>query len=73
MVDLDDLVDQVGIGGRLGIGRGAVNNWTVRYPDFPKPLARFGATPVYSWDAVVGWYISQFGMTKYKAIVAAVS
>jgi hypothetical protein len=66
MVELDDLMAQVDIGDRLGTTKKAVNNWIARHEDFPPPLVKLGATPVYSWEAVKEWYISHFGIKKYR-------
>lgn len=68
MHDLDDLVDQVTIARNLSTKTTAVNNWTVRYPDYPKPLIRLRGAPIYSWDEVKAWYIHHFGMRRYETV-----
>lgn len=56
--DLADLVAVGDIADECGVGSPAVSNWTVRYPDFPQPLAAVsrGRVSLYSRKAVLDWY-----------------
>ena len=52
------VVDPVGlpeIGIRLGVARKTAEIWQGRYPEFPKPEARAGGSPIWSWANVAAW------------------
>jgi hypothetical protein len=70
-VELEQLVAQVDIAQRMHVSNRAVNNWTVRFNDFPKPIVRFGNTPVYYWPDVVQWHIATFGQKRHAELVNA--
>lgn len=68
MHDLDDIVDQAFIARYFRALRTAVNNWTTRYSDFPKPLNTPGvAHPLYSLEQVKYWYVRKWGYKKYES------
>jgi predicted DNA-binding transcriptional regulator AlpA len=50
----DDLVGLAEVAAMLNITRTQARNWT-RRPDFPEPLARLRATPVWRADDVKAW------------------
>jgi len=55
-VDLDDLVDSIGIAERLGFSHTtSVQMLRRRHPDFPEPLITFGRVRVWSWTEVESW------------------
>jgi len=55
-VDIDLLVDATAIAERMGFARPqAVHNWRARYPEFPKPIAEFGKSTLWSWPDVEDW------------------
>jgi hypothetical protein len=56
--DLADLVSPADIAAECGVGKPAVSNWIVRYPDFPRALTTVaqGKTDLYSRKAVIAWY-----------------
>jgi predicted DNA-binding transcriptional regulator AlpA len=50
----DDLVGLAEVAAMLKTSRTQANRWT-RRPDFPEPLARLRATPVWRADDVKAW------------------
>jgi predicted DNA-binding transcriptional regulator AlpA len=50
----DDLVGVAEVAAMLNISRTQANRWTKR-PDFPEPLARLRATPVWRAGDVKAW------------------
>ena len=50
----DDLVGVAEVAAMLNISRTQANRWT-RRPDFPEPLARLRATPVWRANDVKAW------------------
>lgn len=59
MWELDDLAGNGDLADGLGVGKATVANWTVRYPDFPKPLIHLAAGPVWSRSQVKAWHDSR--------------
>lgn len=45
---------------RAGVKPDTVNQWRMRYRDFPEPLVRLRAGPVYYWPDIQAW-IKQTG------------
>jgi len=54
--DLDDLAGAGDLARLLGVSRATFCNWQKRYPDFPKPLVRLAAGPVFSREQVLKWH-----------------
>jgi hypothetical protein len=55
-VDVNDLVGAAEIADRLGLAHAqTVHNYTRRYPDFPKPVARLRQAMVWAWPDVEKW------------------
>lgn len=53
--ELDDLVGVGDLANELGESKATISNWSSRYADFPKPLARISNGPVYSREQVTEW------------------
>ena len=56
LVDPAELVSVGDIARQYGITNQAVCNWSARYPDFPKPVARPGSGQLFLRPAVERWY-----------------
>lgn len=53
--EMNDLVGVGDLAKELGESKATIVNWSRRYPDFPKPLARISNGPVYSRQQVTEW------------------
>lgn len=55
-VDVDQLVGASEIAERLGVNRPSlVQDWRLRYSDFPQPVARLKGAHVWAWPDVERW------------------
>ena len=53
---MDELVGAAEIAERLGLRHPSlIQDWRLRYPDFPEPIARLKAAHVWSWPDVEAW------------------
>lgn len=55
LVDTDKVVTKVDIARMAGTHRTAVFNWIERFPDFPKPIYRFGQVDIFDKKEVETW------------------
>lgn len=55
MWELNDLVGVGDLASELDESKATIVNWSRRYADFPKPLARISSYPVYSRKQVTEW------------------
>jgi hypothetical protein len=53
--DLGDLVSVAEIAQRAGVAVATVQSWRRRRTDFPEPVVRLAAGPVWRWDTVAEW------------------
>lgn len=58
-VDPADLGGLAEVANACGVTRQAVLNWPKRYSDFPAPVVRLAATPVWRLTEVVAWRSAQ--------------
>lgn len=53
---MNQLVGASEIAERLGVGKSSlIHDWRLRYPDFPRPVARLKAAHVWAWPDVEAW------------------
>ena len=53
--DLPELMGPGDLGALLGVRSNTVTTWATRHADFPPPVARVRAGPVYNTAAVLEW------------------
>lgn len=53
--DGTSLVGVAEIAERAGVAEATVHSWRRRRPDFPAPLARLAAGPVWDWTDIAAW------------------
>ncbi len=54
--ELDDLTSAAELGRQFGVTRQAIDGWAKNNADFPAPLVRLGAWPIYSRRQVTEWH-----------------
>lgn len=50
-----ELVGVAEVAARLGVKPGTIRQWQRRHADFPQPLARLAAGPVWNWEDFGAW------------------
>jgi hypothetical protein len=53
--DLLDLMGPADLGALLHVRSNTITTWATRHPDFPPPVARVRAGPVYNTADVIAW------------------
>ena len=54
-IEQPDLVSVAEIAIRAGRPVNTIQSWRRRHPDFPAPVARLSAGPIWNWSAVADW------------------
>lgn len=55
MIRPGDLAGRVELAQRLGVGNNTISQWTMRYDDFPKPVAVLERGQIWCWSEVRAW------------------